>query len=254
MSDAIKKRIESLREQIRVHDFNYHVLAQPQISDYEYDVLFKELEKLEKQHPQLITPDSPTQRVSSDLTKEFKPVQHSSPMLSLSNTYNEEELFDFDRKVREGLPAKEKIEYVTELKIDGVSVSLLYENGFFITAATRGDGFIGEDITNNVKTIKAVPLKLKPPVSSKYDLKSIEVRGEVFMEMEAFKRLNEERQFNNEKTFANPRNSTAGTLKLQDAKIVAARPLDIFLYYLNGRGNEFKTQFENSTRAGISCK
>lgn len=245
MKKIPQQRIEELRELIREHDYNYHVLAQPSITDFEYDQLINELIQLEKDHPQLITPDSPTQRVGSDLTKEFKPVQHKIPMLSLSNTYSEEELYDFDRRVREGLPNNETPEYVCELKIDGLSVSLRYINGRFKVAATRGDGTTGEEVTNNVKTIRAVPLIIKKPSSIKMKLTEFEVRGEVFMEVEAFNRLNDERELNGEKTFANPRNSSAGTLKLQDPQIVAKRPLQIFLYYFYSENEELKSQYEN---------
>jgi len=240
-----QQRIEELRELIREHDYNYHVLAQPSIADFEYDQLINELVQLEKDHPQLISLDSPTQRVGSDLTKEFKPVQHIIPMLSLSNTYSEEELYDFDRRVREGLPKSETPEYVCELKIDGLSVSLRYINGRLNVAATRGDGTVGEEVTNNVKTIRAVPLIIKKPTSVKMKLTEFEVRGEVYMEMEAFNRLNDERELNGEKTFANPRNSSAGTLKLQDPQTVAKRPLQIFLYYFYSENEELKSQYEN---------
>ncbi len=167
----IEEKIENLREVIRGHDHKYYVLAEPSISDEEYDKLVKELERLEKENPHLITPDSPTQRVGKDLTKVFNPVIHKIPMLSLANTYNEEDLFDFDRRVREALPKDEKIEYVVELKIDGASISLKYVNGYLITAATRGDGFTGEEVTTNVKTIKAVPLKLKKLSAIPYSFK-----------------------------------------------------------------------------------
>lgn len=245
MKQSPQKRIEELRDLIREHDYNYHVLAQPTISDFEYDQLLYELIQLEKEYPKLVTPDSPTQRVGSDLTKEFKAVQHKIPMLSLSNTYSEEELFDFDRRVREGLPKEEKIEYVCELKIDGLSVSLRYENGKLKTAATRGDGITGEDVTNNVKTIRSVPLVIKKTKSANNKLDEFEVRGEVYMELEAFGQLNEERELNGEKIFANPRNSSAGTLKLQDPQLVAKRPLQIFLYYLFSETAELKSQYEN---------
>lgn len=245
MSETVKKKIAELRNQIRKHDYNYYVLAQPEVSDYEYDLLVKELEQLENEHPELITADSPTQRVSSDLTKEFKSIQHSIPMLSLSNTYSEEELLDFDKRVKSGLPDGETVEYVTELKIDGVSVSIKYVDGMLQSAATRGDGTVGEEITNNVKTIKAVPLKVHMDQRGKYNLQSFEVRGEIFMAVDAFNKLNEERVKNDEKTFANPRNSTAGTLKLQDPKIVASRPLDIFVYFLLSESEEFNSQSEN---------
>lgn len=246
MSDnEIKQEIETLREEIREHDYKYYVLAEPAISDYEYDALIQKLEKLEAEHPELITPDSPTQRVGSDLTKEFKPVEHQVPMLSLSNTYEESELYDFDRRVRDGLKSGEKVEYTAELKIDGVSISLNYENGILKTAATRGDGITGEDITNNVKTIKSVPLRTKEIEYNDIPLKNFEARGEIYMEVEAFKEFNARREERGEKTFANPRNSTAGTLKLQDPKIVAERPLDIFIYFLRSRKVQLAYQYKN---------
>ena len=245
MPSSIEKKIEALREEIRNHDYKYYILAQPAISDAEYDKLVKELEKLEKQYPELVTSDSPTQRVGSDLTKVFKPVEHKTPMLSLSNTYSEEELFDFDRRVREGLPPGEKVDYIVELKIDGASVSINFVNGILKTAATRGDGAVGEEITANVRTIKSVPLKIKKDSSISYKLNDFEVRGEIFMNIEDFEKLNKEREKNGEKIFANPRNSTAGTLKLQDPKIVAKRPLNIFTYSLISLEEEFKSQEEN---------
>lgn len=246
MSDnEIKQEIETLREEIREHDYKYYVLAEPAISDYEYDALIQKLEKLEAEHPELITPDSPTQRVGSDLTKEFKPVEHQVPMLSLSNTYEESELYDFDRRVRDGLKSGEKVEYTAELKIDGVSISLNYENGILKTAATRGDGITGEDITNNVKTIKSVPLRTKEIEYKDIPIKNFEARGEIYMEVEAFKEFNARREERGEKTFANPRNSTAGTLKLQDPKIVAERPLDIFIYFLRSREVQLAYQYKN---------
>ncbi len=245
MSRNIQKRIEELRESIREHDHKYYVLAEPSISDYAYDKLIKELEKLEAENPELITPDSPTQRVGKDITKDFKPVTHQIPMLSLANTYNQEELFDFDRRVREGLPNNEKVEYVVEMKMDGASVSINYVNGFLKTAATRGDGAVGEEITTNIKTIRSVPLKLKKVNSIPFKLNNIEVRGEVFMKIEDFLKLNKEREESGEKLFANPRNSSAGTLKMQDPRIVAKRPLNLFAYTLLSTQEEFNSQFEN---------
>ena len=241
----IHKRIETIKEQIREHDYKYYVLADPSISDQEYDFLLKELEKLELENPDLITPDSPTQRVGKDLTKDFKPVPHKVPMLSLANTYSEEELIDFDRRVRDGLPDGEKIEYVVEPKIDGVSVSLSYVNHYLKTAATRGDGTTGEEITANVRTIKSVPLKLNKFKSLKYKLDDFEARGEIFMKIADFHKLNEARENSGERLFANPRNSSAGTLKLQDPKAVARRPLNIFLYFLISAKEEFESQIEN---------
>ncbi len=240
----IKNKIEELREQIREHEHKYYVLNQPAISDEEFDMLMKELEKLENDNPDFITPDSPSQRVGKDLTKVFNPVEHKIPMLSLANTYSEDELFDFDRRVRDGLPKDEKIEYVVEMKMDGASVSLHFVNGKLVTAATRGDGTVGEEITNNVKTIRAVPLILKNHKSIKYKLNDVEVRGEIFMKIEDFKKLNRDREEQGEKTFANPRNFAAGTLKLQDPKIVAKRRLNIFLYALISIEEEFQSQFE----------
>jgi DNA ligase (NAD+) len=245
MTSAIEKKVKELRDKISEHEYNYYVLAQPVISDYEFDLLVKELEKLEQENPLLITPDSPTQRVGSDLTKEFNDVRHKSPMLSLANSYNEDELFEFDRRNREGLPSDEKIEYAVELKIDGASVSIIYENGYYKIAATRGDGVTGEEITNNVKTIRSLPLKLNDNLIQKYELQSFEVRGEIFMEVEAFKKLNKQREANGEKLFSNPRNSTAGTLKMQDPQIVASRPLDIFVYYLLSENQKLNSHFEN---------
>ena len=245
MASTIKKKIESLRDEIRKHDYNYYILNQPTIGDERYDKLVKELEKLEAENPELITPDSPTQRVSKDLTKEFKAVKHKVPMLSLANTYSEEELNDFDRRVREALPENEKVEYTVEFKIDGASVSLNYINGMLKTAATRGDGIVGEEITANVKTIKSIPLKLTNREKLPHKLNDIEVRGEIFMNIKDFIKLNKNRSERGEKLFANPRNSSAGTLKLQDSKEVAKRPLNNFVYTLISPGDELKSQQEN---------
>ncbi|PIW69449.1 MAG: DNA ligase, partial [Ignavibacteriales bacterium CG12_big_fil_rev_8_21_14_0_65_30_8] len=209
-----------------------YVLSQPTISDKEYDMLMKELEKIEEENPGLITPDSPTQRVGKNLTKDFRPVEHPIPMLSLANTYNEEDLIDFDRKVKDALPENETVNYVVELKIDGASISINYKDGFINVAATRGDGNVGEDVTANVKTIKSVPLKVDTKISKAIPLNDFIVRGEIFMDIEGFRRLNKERGKNGEKLFANPRNSAAGTLKMQDPKIVSQRPLNIFVYSL----------------------
>jgi len=245
MSNQVEKRILVLREQIKEHEYNYYVLVEPKISDHDFDQLLKELEELEQQQPELITPDSPTQRVGSDLTKEIKPVQHKLPMLSLSNTYNEDELYEFDRRIHDQLKIDNEIEYVTELKLDGASVSLTYINGMLTTAATRGDGEVGEEITPNVRTIRAIPLNIDITKIKKYDLNNIEIRGEIFMEINAFKKLNEERKKYDLPLFANPRNSTAGTLKLQDPRLVSQRPLDIFVYYLLSSEVGFNTQFGN---------
>lgn len=226
-SATVVKRVESLRYQIRDHDYRYYVLAEPTISDEEYDELMRELIELETQYPPLITPESPSQRVGGALIKEFTAVAHRVPMLSLSNTYDEADVRDFDRRVR-GLLDGKPYEFVCELKFDGVAISLLYENGILIRGATRGDGARGDDITQNLKTIRSIPLQLR----GKNLPKNIEVRGEVFMKREAFAAMNRERETTGEKLFVNPRNATAGTLKLQDSKVVAGRPLDFVAYYL----------------------
>ncbi len=243
MASSVEKQVENLREQIREHDYKYYILTEPSISDKEYDELVKKLEKLEKENPHLITPDSPTQRVSTDLNKVFNPVTHKIPMLSLANTYNEGELFDFDRRVRDVI--KEKVEYIVEYKIDGASVSLNYVDGLLRTAATRGDGTTGEEITANVKTIKSVPLRIKKDKSIKYKLNDFEVRGEIFMNIEDFVKLNKEREQKGEKLFANPRNSAAGTLKMQNPSIVAKRPLNIFVYSIISPEDKISSQEEN---------
>ncbi len=237
MTDSITEEIESLRDKINYHNQRYYVIAEPEISDYEFDSLLKELLHLEEKNPNLVTKDSPTQRVGSDITKKANQIEHKTPMLSLSNTYNEDELFAFDKRVKGGLSEDEHVEYVVELKIDGVSASIHYQNGFLLKAATRGDGSVGEEITNNIRTIRSIPLKVK-------EQSDFEVRGEVFMPIDGFNKFNAERESRGEKLFANPRNSTAGTLKLQDPKLVDERPLDIFTYYLLGDNLKINSQVE----------
>jgi DNA ligase (NAD+) len=224
--EEVKSRIEELREKIRYHDYKYYIEAQPEISDFEYDQLMKELKDLEERYPQFITPDSPTQRVAGGPVEGFKQIKHKIPMLSLDNTYSFEELSDFHRRVCK-LLGKEQVNYVAELKIDGVGVSLTYQDNILVLGATRGDGTTGDDITSNIKTIKSVPLKLR-----KFDkrLDIIEVRGEVFITKETFEKINEERIKHDEPPFANPRNATAGTLHLLDPRAVAKRNLDIFVH------------------------
>jgi len=226
MAKDVKKRVEKLRGEIRRHDYLYYVLNQPLISDRQYDKLFSELQVLEKANPQLITPDSPTQRVSGKPLEGFTTVRHAVPMLSMDNTYNAEELRAFDERVAKGLGCKD-YDYVVELKIDGVAVSIRYEKGRLATAATRGDGEVGDDVTANVRTIKAVPLIL---LNKRKIPDVLEVRGEVFMPTRAFARLNKLRAEADEPLFANPRNAAAGSLKLLDAKITAARNLAFFAY------------------------
>jgi len=237
----IIERVEELRRQIREHDYRYYVLAEPIISDFEYDMLMRELIELERQYPELVTPDSPTQRVGGAPTKEFPTVTHLVPMLSLNNAFTIEEIRDFDRRVAELLEG-EKYRYVAELKFDGVAVRLKYENGILVLGATRGDGVQGDDITNNIKTIRSIPLRLINPDEK---FLNIEVRGEVYMNKVDFEKLNEERERLGEKIFANPRNATAGTLKLQDPKLVAQRPLRFFAYYLMAEGVELESHYEN---------
>ncbi|HUJ72165.1 MAG TPA: NAD-dependent DNA ligase LigA [Verrucomicrobiae bacterium] len=230
-----KRRIAELRDQIRRHDHLYYVEARSEISDLEYDKLYAELKKLEEQHPDLVTPDSPTQRASGQPLKEFKSVRHAVPMMSLDNTYSIEELREFDARVRKLLP-DEKIEYVLEPKIDGVSISVRYEDGKLAVGATRGDGTTGDDITANLKTIRAIPLQLpakSPPV--------LEVRGEAYIPVEDFKKLNAAREKAGEPLFQNPRNTAAGSLKQLDPATVAQRPLRA-IFYAVAEGAGFKKQ------------
>jgi DNA ligase (NAD+) len=234
------QEIQKLRETIRYHDRKYYVEDAPEISDHEYDLLIKELEDLEKKHPDLVTPDSPTQRVGGGPLKAFAQVRHEIPMTSISNTYSHKELEEFDARVRRLLPGEE-IEYVAELKIDGLAVALMYEGGRFVQGATRGDGTVGEDVTANLRTLRSIPSRLDaldPPAR-------LEVRGEVYMSFESFRRCNEEREEAGEPQFANPRNAAAGSLKLLDPRITATRGLRFFGYAVGvHEGIEFQTQFE----------
>jgi DNA ligase (NAD+) len=243
VSASILKRIESLRAQLREHDYRYYVLAQPTISDEEFDRLLRELVALETTNPETITSDSPSQRVGGEPTKEFQTVTHAVPMLSLSNTYNEDEVRDFDRRVRSVL-GQEQFRYVCELKFDGVAVSLLFSGGVFLRGATRGDGIQGDDITQNLKTIRSIPLRV---MGKKKTVREFEVRGEVYMKREDFRRMNADRELGGEKLFINPRNSAAGTLKLQDPKIVAGRPLNFVAYYLRSSEGRFVSHHDNLT-------
>ncbi len=225
--DEARTKINILRESIEHHNYNYYVLNQPTISDFDFDRMMEELIHLENEFPQWSDPNSPTQRVGSDLNKEFQQVEHKYPMLSLSNTYSEGEVRDFVQRVIK--LSDEEPSYVCELKFDGTSISLTYENGELIRAVTRGDGEKGDDVTSNVKTIRSIPLKLKgdyPPV--------FEIRGEIVMPFEVFEELNREREDIGEQLFANPRNAASGTLKLQNSAQVATRKLDAYLYHLLG--------------------
>ncbi len=239
-----ERRIQELRELIRLHDYYYYVEAQPRISDREYDALFHELKQLEAEFPELVTPDSPTQRVSGEPLKEFPHVQHRIPMLSLDNTYSRDDVRDFDRRVREALGG-EPYRYVAELKYDGVSVSLHYHDGVFVLGASRGDGYTGDDITQNLRTIRTLPLRIRPVEYHGVPLRTFEVRGEVYLLTEDFLRLNREREEAGERPFANPRNLAAGTLKLLDPREVAKRPLRLVCYYLLTDEVELQFQSEN---------
>src|SRR5688572_516710 len=218
----LKNRIEDLRNEIRQHDYRYYVLAQPAISDYDYDQLMRELQKLEQENPDLITPDSPTQRVGGMTASGFPTHQFGSPMLSLDNAYSVEELKEWNDRVLQ-LSGRDAVDYVAELKIDGLSIALIYKDGLLSKAVTRGDGRIGEVVTPGIRTIRSIPLRLQQP-------ESVEVRGEVFMTLKAFRQINEEREQAGEAPFANPRNSAAGSLRQLDPAMVARRSLDFFGY------------------------
>ena len=224
----IVRRVGELRKELQEHDYRYYVLDDPSISDEQYDSLMRELQDLEKAYPELAAPDSPTQRVSGQPIKEFATVSHTPPMLSLANSYSEVEIRDFDRRVRELLGAQSPL-YVGELKFDGVAIALKYRDGMFIQGATRGDGTQGDDITHNVRTIRSLPLRLR---TNDPALQTIEVRGEAFMYRDEFEAMNRQRTAAGEKTFINPRNATSGTLKMQDPKVVAGRPIRMYAYAL----------------------
>ncbi|WP_126992462.1 NAD-dependent DNA ligase LigA [Thermosipho globiformans] len=233
----IKEEIEKLREEIEYHNYRYYVLADPVISDEEYDKLLKRLIELEKKYPEFYSPTSPTQKVGGKVLDGFKKVKHSIPMLSLDNTYNEEEIKEFDERIKKLLGVNE-VEYVCELKIDGISVALRYENGQFVMALSRGDGIEGEDISENVKKIKSIPLRL-------FRNLTIEVRGEIFMPVKEFEKYNKIAEEEGLQPFANPRNATAGTIRQLDSSIVAKRNLDSFIYYVvNPEIYGLKTQWE----------
>ena len=237
--DEAKKRAAALSVELRQHNYNYYVLAMPTITDLEFDKKLEELIALETQFPELIDPDSPTQNVGGFITKEFKTVRHRWPMLSLGNTYNEQELLDFDERIKKAIG--NNFEYVCELKFDGLSMSLTYKDGKLEQAVTRGDGTQGDEVTTNVKTIRSIPKKL-PEGDYPNDF---EIRGEVFMHLKAFERLNDERIENGEPPYANPRNFASGTIKLQDSTEVAKRPLDSFMYFLYTEKQLFKTHWES---------
>jgi DNA ligase (NAD+) len=237
--EEAKKRIAALSAELKQHSYNYYVLAMPTITDLEFDKKLEELIALETEFPELIGPDSPSQNVGGFITKEFKTVRHRWPMLSLGNTYNEQELFDFDQRIKKAIG--DNFEYVCELKFDGLSMSLTYKDGKLEQAVTRGDGVQGDEVTTNVKTIRSIPKNLAP---GDYP-DDFEIRGEVFMHLKAFERLNDERIENGEPPYANPRNFASGTIKLQDSAEVAKRPLDSFMYFLYTEKQLFKTHWES---------
>ena len=234
-----KTLIESLSSELQQHNYNYYVLAMPTIADFDFDKKLEGLVSLEKQFPEFADTDSPSQKVGGFITKEFVTVKHRWPMLSLGNTYNEQELLDFDQRVRKAIG--DNFEYVCELKFDGLSMSLTYEHGKLVRAVTRGDGIAGDDVTTNVNTINTIPKKLK---KGGYP-ETFEIRGEVFMHLKAFERLNNERIESGELPYANPRNFASGTIKMQDSAEVAKRPLDCFLYFLYTEKQLFKTHYES---------
>lgn len=237
--DKAKERVDYLISEINKHNYNYYVLDAPTISDYEFDQLIKELIELEGKYPDLLREDSPSQRVGGLASDSFASVTHAIPMLSLSNSFNDNDLLDFDKRIRAVL--KDQVEYVVEYKIDGLSVSLEYENGLLVRGATRGDGFTGEDITNNLRTIRSIPLRLNRP-------EDLIVRGEVFMKKHDFADLNRKRQEEGLPLFANPRNAAAGSLRQLDPKVTASRPLDIFIFNLQ----DIKGRFIGSHSDGLN--
>lgn len=238
-SQEARAKIIALSQELKDHNYRYYVLAEPVISDQQFDLKLKELEVLEKAFPEFALPDSPTKTVGGGLLDEFKTVPHKRRMLSLGNTYSEEELLEFDERVRKSLGVA-SVEYVCELKIDGLAISLFYEEGQLVQAVTRGDGFQGDDVTENVKTIRSITQKLHGNYPS-----SFEIRGEIFMHRKGFERLNAQRQANGEVPYANPRNVASGSLKIKDPNEVAKRPLDITLYHFLSDQNPFSTHSES---------
>jgi DNA ligase (NAD+) len=248
--ETAQKRIQELSAEIEIHNHNYYVLSHPTISDYDFDMLLEELIGLEKQYPEFLSPNSPSQRVGGSITKEFKTVKHQYPMLSLANSYSQEEIMEFDQRVKKGLNLESNtlfgtnVEYVGELKFDGLSISLIYANGLLKQAVTRGDGVQGDDVTNNAKTIKSIPLQLRGDFPE-----HVEVRGEIFMPHKTFEEINAERDEIGEQPFANPRNAASGTMKMQDSSVVAKRKLDCYMYYVLGEKINFETHSENLEKA-----
>ncbi|WP_435313601.1 NAD-dependent DNA ligase LigA [Cellulophaga fucicola] len=234
---SVKEQIEALRQELRQHNHNYYVLDTPTISDYDFDIKLKELQALEAKHPEFYDANSPTLRVGGEITKNFNTVVHEHRMYSLDNSYSKEDLLDWEKRV-EKILGDSNIEFTCELKYDGASISLTYEEGKLVRAVTRGDGFQGDEVTTNIKTIKSVPLQLKGDYPAKFD-----IRGEIVLPFEGFHKMNEERIANGEDPYMNPRNTASGSLKLQDSSLVAQRPLECLLYSVVGANLDLDTQF-----------
>ncbi|MCT4622279.1 MAG: NAD-dependent DNA ligase LigA [Schleiferiaceae bacterium] len=239
---TIQEKIEQLRTELNEHNYRYYVLAQPTISDFDFDMKLKELESLEKENPTFFDSNSPTQRVGGQITKEFNTVKHRNTMLSLSNTYSKEEIEEFITRAQKQFD--DALEFVCELKYDGAAISITYKNGELFQAVTRGDGSQGDDISTNVRTINSIPLKLKGDFPTDFD-----IRGEIFMTLDGFNKLNEDRVELGFEPFANPRNSAAGTLKMQDSSIVAKRPLDSYLYYVVTKDQTIENHYDSILKA-----
>lgn len=238
----IKQKINQLRKELREHNYNYYVLDNPTISDYDFDIKLKELQELEEKHPEFYDANSPTQRVGGEVTKNFETVKHEYRMYSLDNSYSKKDLLDWEKRIKKLVDGD--VHYTCELKYDGASMSLTYENGQLVRAVTRGDGFQGDDVTANVKTIKSVPLQLKGDYPPKF-----EIRGEIVLPFDGFHKMNQERIAHGEEPYRNPRNTASGSLKLQDSAEVAKRPLECLLYSLKGRSLPISTQFESLEKA-----
>ena len=237
-----QEKIQAIREELRQHNYNYYVLDKPEIDDYTFDQKLKELQDLEEKHPEFYDANSPTLRVGGQVTKNFATVKHDSRMYSLANSYSQEDLEDWETRLKKMVDGD--VEYVCELKYDGASISLTYENGQLVRAITRGDGVQGDDVTNNVKTIRSVPLKLKGDYPPKFD-----IRGEIVLPLAGFAQMNAERVEAGEEPYSNPRNTASGSLKLQDSAEVAKRPLDCLLYSIVGENLKIKSQFESLEKA-----
>src|SRR6266568_3592162 len=251
---GVEAKIEALREEIRHHEYRYYVLDDPEISDAEFDRMMNELKKLEAAHPELVTPDSPTQRVGGKPREGFVKVAHSTPMLSLDNAYSEDELRNWERRVHE-LSGRKDIEYVCELKLDGMSLALRYEGGKLVRGITRGDGNTGEDVTLNVRTVRSIPLSISPDKLKKAGIPAdFEVRGEMLIPIASFKKMNEDREKQGLSLFANPRNATAGTVRQLDPRITAQRRLDYFTYMLLASGHNVDSSTLPRAGARVSVR